>query len=160
MCILQHINNVNQKDEFFFGIFLSMIPALQLLEHAGSSNATPLSTGFIYWATGVFSSVLDNAPTYVNFLALTLSMFHMSVGNINDIHQFISGENALYLEAISVGAVFFGAMTYIGNGPNFMVKAIAEQQGVKMPGFFQYIIKYTIPILLPVLVLVWLIFFF
>ena len=144
----------------FFGIFLSMIPALQLLEHAGSSNATPLSTGFIYWATGVFSSVLDNAPTYVNFLALTLSMFHMSVGNINDIHQFISGENALYLEAISVGAVFFGAMTYIGNGPNFMVKAIAEQQGVKMPGFFQYIIKYTIPILFPVLVLVWLIFFF
>lgn len=143
----------------FFGIFMCMIPALQLLEHAGSSNTSPLSTHVIYWGTGLFSSVLDNAPTYVNFLALTLSMFGLSVGNINDIHTFIASENAIYLEAISVGAVFFGAMTYIGNGPNFMVKAIAENEGVKMPGFFQYITKYTIPILLPVLVLIWFVFF-
>lgn len=143
----------------FFGIFLAMIPALQLLESAGSSIAEPLPLSAIYWATGFFSSVLDNAPTYVNFLALSLSMFGLSVNSISDIHAFIASDNAIYLEAISVGAVFFGALTYIGNGPNFMVKAIAEQQGVKMPGFFQYIVKYSIPILLPVLLVVWLLFF-
>lgn len=143
----------------FFGIFLSMIPALQLLESAGSASGSPLSQGAIYWLSGAFSSVLDNAPTYVNFLALSLSMFGLSVNNIADIHAFMAGEQRIYLEAISTGAVFFGALTYIGNGPNFMVKAIAEQQGVKMPGFFQYIIRYSVPILLPVLVVVWLLFF-
>ena len=143
----------------FFGIFLSMIPALQLLESTGSSIAEPLPHSVVYWASGLFSSVLDNAPTYVNFLALSLSMFGLSVNNINDIHAFISSNNVIYLEAISVGSVFFGALTYIGNGPNFMVKAIAEQQGVKMPSFFQYIAKYSIPILLPVLLVVWLLFF-
>jgi Na+/H+ antiporter NhaD/arsenite permease-like protein len=143
----------------FFGIFLSMIPALQLLESAGSSIAEPLSHSVLYWASGLFSSVLDNAPTYVNFLALSLSMFGLSVNNINDIRAFIASNNVIYLEAISVGSVFFGALTYIGNGPNSMVKAIAEQQGVKMPSFFQYIAKYSIPILLPVLLVVWLLFF-
>jgi Na+/H+ antiporter NhaD/arsenite permease-like protein len=86
-------------------------------------------------------------------------MFDLSIHNISDIHQFIESNNVLYLEAVSVGSVFFGALTYIGNGPNFMVKAIAEQQGVKMPGFFQYIAKYSIPVLLPILVVVWLLFF-
>ena len=143
----------------FFGIFLAMIPALQLLESAGSSIAEPLPHSVIYWATGFFSSVLDNAPTYINFLALSLSMFGLSVNSITDIHAFIASENMIYLEAISVASVFFGALTYIGNGPNFMVKAIAEQQGVKMPGFFQYIVKYSIPILLPVLAITWLLFF-
>lgn len=143
----------------FFGIFLAMIPALQLLEHAGKGLTEPLSVGMVYWGAGVFSSVLDNAPTYVNFLALSLSMFDLSINNISDIHQFIESNNVLYLEAVSVGSVFFGALTYIGNGPNFMVKAIAEQQGVKMPGFFQYIAKYSIPVLLPILVVVWLLFF-
>lgn len=142
----------------FFGIFLSMIPALQLLEKAGSSG-TVLSQGVVYWATGIFSSVLDNAPTYINFMALSLSMFGFSVNNINDVQTFLQGNQAIYLEAISVGAVFFGALTYIGNGPNFMVKAIAEQQGVKMPSFFEYIIKYSLPVLLPVLFIVWLLFF-
>ena len=143
----------------FFGIFLAMIPALQLLEHAGKSLTEPLSPGMVYWGAGVFSSVLDNAPTYVNFLALSLSMFGLSINNISDIHQLIEGNKVLYLEAVSVGSVFFGALTYIGNGPNFMVKAIAEQQGVKMPGFFQYIAKYSVPVLLPILVVVWLLFF-
>lgn len=143
----------------FIGIFMAMIPALQLLEQAGSHVAEPLSPGLIYWGTGVFSSVLDNAPTYVNFLALSLSMFGLSVNSISDIHQLIASDKEIYLEAVSVGAVFFGALTYIGNGPNFMVKAIAEQQGVKMPGFFQYIAKYSIPILIPILTIVWLLFF-
>lgn len=142
----------------FFGIFLAMIPALQLLESAGSSGLK-LSLGATYWATGAFSAVLDNAPTYVNFLALTLSTFGFSINNINDLHNFIASENVIYLMAISVGAVFFGALTYIGNGPNFMVKAIAEQQGVKMPSFFNYMFKYSLPVLLPIFVLVWLLFF-
>jgi Na+/H+ antiporter NhaD/arsenite permease-like protein len=65
----------------------------------------------------------------------------------------------LYLQAISVAAVFFGAMTYIGNGPNFMVKSISERAGIKMPSFFAYVIKYSLPILIPVFTLVWLLFF-
>ncbi|MCC7533610.1 MAG: sodium:proton antiporter [Bacteroidia bacterium] len=143
----------------FVGIFMSMIPALQLLEYAGSHVSEPLSHGLIYWGAGVFSSVLDNAPTYVNFLALSLSMFGFSVSDLQQIHTFLSSDNRIYIEALSVGSVFFGAMTYIGNGPNFMVKAIAEQQGVKMPGFFAYIVKYTLPFLLPVLAIIWLLFF-
>jgi Na+/H+ antiporter NhaD/arsenite permease-like protein len=143
----------------FFGIFLSMIPALQLLEKAGSSG-TVLSQGMVYWATGIFSSVLDNAPTYINFMALSLSMFGFSVNDINDVHTFLKSNQAIYVEAISVGAVFFGALTYIGNGPNFMVKAIAEQQGVKMPSFFEYIYKYSLPVLLPILAIIWLVFFY
>jgi Na+/H+ antiporter NhaD/arsenite permease-like protein len=89
-----------------------------------------------------------------------MSVFHLSVSNVQDVHAFISSEQAIYLVAISVGSVFWGAMTYIGNGPNFMVKAIAESAGVKMPPFFQYIYKYSLPFLLPVLVVVWLIFFY
>jgi Na+/H+ antiporter NhaD/arsenite permease-like protein len=143
----------------FVGIFLTMIPALQLLEHYGSLLGN-ISPGMIYFGSGIFSAVLDNAPTYVNFFTLVMSVFHLSVSNVQDVHAFISSEQAIYLVAISVGSVFWGAMTYIGNGPNFMVKAIAESAGVKMPPFFQYIYKYSLPFLLPVLVVVWLIFFY
>lgn len=143
----------------FAGIFLTMIPALQLLEHYGSLLGN-ISPGMIYFGSGMFSAVLDNAPTYVNFFALVMAVFHLSISNIQDVQDFISSEQAIYLIAISVGSVFWGAMTYIGNGPNFMVKAIAENAGVKMPPFFQYIYKYSLPFLLPVLVVVWLIFFY
>lgn len=141
----------------FFGIFLAMIPALQLLEHAGNSGLK-LSVNGLYWITGLLSSLLDNAPTYVNFLALSLSMENLSVGQLADVRKYVAEVGGLQLEAISVGAVFFGALTYIGNGPNFMVKAIAEQTGVKMPSFFEYILKYSLPILLPILFVVWLLF--
>lgn len=142
----------------FVGIFLSMIPALQLLSGLGSSGLQ-LSESFMYWGSGIFSSVLDNAPTYVNFFTLTLTMFGMDAQSISDVHTFLKGEHAHYLMAVSTGSVFFGAMTYIGNGPNFMVKAIAEQAGVKMPSFFEYIVKYSIPILLPVLTVIWIVFY-
>lgn len=142
----------------FIGIFLTMIPALQLLESLGG-KLTNLSPGLIYFGSGIFSSVLDNAPTYVNFFALVMSVFGYSVSSIADVHAFIASENVIYLMAISVGSVFWGAMTYIGNGPNFMVKAIAENAGVKMPAFFTYIYKYSLPLLLPVLLIIWLIFF-
>ncbi len=142
----------------FIGIFLTMIPALQLLESLGA-HMKNVSPGMIYFGSGIFSSVLDNAPTYVNFFALVMSVFGYSVSDINDVHAFIQSDQVVFLVAISVGSVFWGAMTYIGNGPNFMVKAIAENSGVKMPAFFEYIYKYSIPYLLPVLVLIWLIFF-
>lgn len=145
----------------FVGIFLSMMPALQLLEAFahGAGSGLVLNDSIIYWSSGIFSSVLDNAPTYLNVLTLIMSKAGMSINNIADVKSFLAGENFSQLMALSVGAVFFGAMTYIGNGPNFMVKAIAEQNGVKMPDFGKYIAKYSLPILLPVLILVWLLFF-
>jgi Na+/H+ antiporter NhaD/arsenite permease-like protein len=143
----------------FVGIFLSMMPALQLLG-AGGGDIGSVSESFMYWGAGIFSSVLDNAPAYMNFFTLTLTMFGFDVQNIADVHAFLASEHARYLMAVSTGSVFFGAMTYIGNGPNFMVKAIAEQTGVKMPSFFGYLGKYSIPVLLPVLVVIWLFFYF
>ncbi len=145
----------------FIGIFLSMMPALQLLEAFahGAGSSLLLTDSIVYWTSGIFSSVLDNAPTYLNVLTLILSKSGLSINEIDDVKQFLSGENFTQLIALSTGAVFFGAMTYIGNGPNFMVKAIAEQNGVKMPDFGKYIAKFSLPILLPVLILVWLLFF-
>ncbi len=145
----------------FFGIFLCMMPALQSLEvfaHA-QGNSLVLSPSLIYWSSGFFSSVLDNAPTYLNVFALILSNADLSINSVADVQQFMNSEGVNLLKALSVGSVFFGAMTYIGNGPNFMVKAIAEQTGVKMPSFGKYIFKYSLPILLPILILVGLLFF-
>lgn len=145
----------------FFGIFLSMVPALQLLEHTmqTAGKEIHLSPSLIYFGSGFFSSMLDNAPTYMNVLAVIMSSLGLSVNNVSHIHQFIQSEDVILLAAVSVGSVFFGAMTYIGNGPNFMVKAIAEHAGVKMPSFGAYISRYSIPVLLPVLLLIWLLFF-
>jgi Na+/H+ antiporter NhaD/arsenite permease-like protein len=189
----------------FLGIFATMIPALDWLE----TNATGLgitTAGQFFWATGVLSSFLDNAPTYLNFLSAaigllvspdivagvqhavatrgsdlaalsgphaeairtsyeTLLRYHyefvvsgsVRVSDIAVAH--LLGNHSLHVEAISLGAVFFGACTYIGNGPNFMVKAIAQQAGVETPLFFTYIVKYTIPVLLPIFFVVWLLFF-
>ncbi|MEP7217314.1 MAG: sodium:proton antiporter, partial [Bacteroidota bacterium] len=141
----------------FAGIFVTMLPALDWL----SGNASALgigSPGGFYWMTGGLSSVLDNAPTYLNFLTAGLGLAHLSVENPEHVRQFLTTQGREVI-AISAGAVFFGAMTYIGNGPNFMVRAIAEHRGVRMPGFFGYIIRFSVPVLLPVLFLVWLIFF-
>ncbi len=142
----------------FIGIFMSMIPALQLLSGLGSEGAA-FSESFMYWGSGIFSSVLDNAPTYVNFFTLTLSSFGFDAQSVKSVKDFLASEHVHYLMAVSTGSVFFGAMTYIGNGPNFMVKAIAEHSGVKMPSFFEYIYKYSLPILLPILTIVWLVFY-
>lgn len=151
----------------FAGIFFAMMPALQLIgEFAASDTGRSFFTvNSMYWITGSLSGFLDNAPTYVNFLSASLAKFDLSVSNIEDVRAFAAGTSPAgpitqsYLKAISVAAVFFGALTYIGNGPNFMVKAIAEERGVEMPSFFGYILKYSIVILLPVLLLTWLIFF-
>ncbi|AKQ44707.1 citrate transporter [Rufibacter radiotolerans] len=148
----------------FFGIFFTMMPALQLSAELASSPAfaAQLTPSVFYWVTGSLSGVLDNAPTYANFLSLGMAKYHLNYANPAQVHDFAVGlaqspETRLILEAISTGAVLFGAMTYIGNGPNFMVKSIAEQAGVKMPPFFQYVFKYSLIYLLPVLALIWII---
>ena len=139
----------------FLGIFTTMTPALAYL----NANAAALglnSTGQFYYTTGLLSSFLDNTPTAVAFhsvaTGLTAEQVSAFGGNI------VAGIPEVLLMAISIGSVFFGAMTYIGNGPNFMVKAIAEENGVKMPSFFGYMFKFSLIVLLPIYILVQLIF--
>ena len=136
----------------FIGIFATMIPALDWLELNAAKLGEP-TPGFFYWGSGILSSALDNAPTYLSFLSALIGATHNS-----DIHHLLA-TNGISVVAISVGSVFFGACTYIGNGPNFMVKSIADQQKVHAPSFLAYIFKFTLPFLLPMLVIVWLIFF-
>lgn len=148
----------------FIGIFFTMMPALELVSSFAQSEegVALINPSNLYWGTGVLSGFLDNAPTYVNFLTASMASVGANVNQMSDVVAFANNEykdSMLDLMAISLGAVFFGAFTYIGNGPNFMVKSIAEQVGIKMPSFFSYIIKYSIPILLPVLIVIWLIFF-
>jgi Na+/H+ antiporter NhaD/arsenite permease-like protein len=110
-----------------------------------------------YFATGGLSAFLDNAPTYLSFLAAAMGAEHLSVDSPADVLSFATTRPHLLL-AISLGAVFFGAGSYIGNGPNFMVKAIADKSKVHTPDFLRYIWQFALPILVPILVLVgWLI---
>ena len=138
----------------FAGVFATMIPALAWLDHnAGSLLGHNPSPGTFYFGTGTLSALLDNAPTYLGFLSALAG-----VTGGKDITALLADHGA-HLIAISVGAVFFGAATYIGNGPNFMVKSIAEQTGVRTPTFVEFVWKFSLPFLLPVLVLVWALFF-
>lgn len=148
----------------FIGIFGTMMPALELVGNFAKSpeGAALITHNTLYWGTGFLSGFLDNAPTYLNFLAAAMASQGAEISNVEMVKSFALNKyenSAFELMAISIAAVFFGAMTYIGNGPNFMVKSIAEQSGVKMPSFFGYIIRFSIPILLPILVIVWLVFF-
>ncbi|WP_339704086.1 sodium:proton antiporter [Algoriphagus aquimarinus] len=148
----------------FVGIFGTMMPALELVGAFAKSpdGAAMITHNTLYWGTGLLSGFLDNAPTYLNFLAAAMASKGASIGNIEEVRQFAADgyhDSAFELMAIAIASVFFGAMTYIGNGPNFMVKSIAEQNGIKMPSFFGYIIRFSLPILLPILILVWLVFF-
>lgn len=137
----------------FLGIFLTMMPALGYLAQNGAKLGIDSPTTF-YFATGVLSAVLDNAPTYLNFLQVAVpgELSRASVAAL-----LASPAGVANLEAISLGAVLFGALTYIGNGPNFMVRSVAEAGGVKMPSFFLYAAMAG-AILLPVLVLNWAVF--
>ena len=153
----------------FAGIFMTIIPALAILK-AGSAGALAGLTSAVhgpvryFWATGSLSSFLDNAPTYLTF-------FNAALGDLSRVETEIPGmlgylgaeltnhEFIRDLTAISSGAVFMGAMTYIGNAPNFMVKSIAEEAGIPMPSFFGYLLKWSIPILIPVFVIVTFVFF-
>jgi len=189
----------------FFGIFATMVPALDWIRQNSVSFGFQ-EPGQFYWSSGALSSVLDNTPTYLNFLSAALGVF-VSDGIVQNIHHLVQlhgtgislistgyspevrstlgtlmtyhqnlvasgnvtpdqiatmyllANNKIIVQAISIGAVFFGAMTYIGNGPNFMVKSIAEQTGVTCPSFVSYIIRYTVPILLPLFIVIWILFF-
>jgi Na+/H+ antiporter NhaD/arsenite permease-like protein len=142
---------VKEVGFLFIGIFLTMIPALQILQ---SGELVKLTTPLqYYFGTGILSAFLDNAPTYLSFLAAGMGAEGLSVESVSDVMKFAS-ESGILLMAISLGAVFFGAGSYIGNGPNFMVKAIAEKSKVNTPSFLGYIVKFSLPILTPVLIVV------
>jgi Na+/H+ antiporter NhaD/arsenite permease-like protein len=145
---------VKEVGFLFIGIFATMVPALDLLEkHAADLGITTVRQ--FYWGSGALSSVLDNAPTYLNFLTAAFGLQHRSLELPADVAHFLSHpELSQFIVAVSLGSVFFGAMTYIGNGPNFMVKSIAESAGVKCPSFFGYVVKYSLPILLPIFAVV------
>ena len=151
---------VKEVGFLFIGIFATMMPALQLISEFAKSDSgqAMISVDSLYWFTGALSGVLDNAPTYLNFLAAGMGKFGLDIGSKADVLAYTQA-HIPDLIAISVGAVFFGAFTYIGNAPNFMVKAIAEQSGIQMPSFIGYIVRFSIPILLPVLFLTWVAFF-
>ncbi len=142
----------------FIGIFLTMVPALQLIAEEARVNRDLLNAGTFYWATGGLSSFLDNTPTYLNFLSAAMGKYTLDVNIKAHVLDFVS-QDIIYLRAISVAAVFFGAMTYIGNGPNFMVKSICERAGIEMPSFFTYMVKYSIPILIPLFLIIYFLFF-
>jgi Na+/H+ antiporter NhaD/arsenite permease-like protein len=150
---IRHANGVTaypmvEVAVLFFGIFLTMIPALELLRVRGAGLGVREPWQF-FWAAGLLSSVLDNAPTYLTFLALAQGL-HLPADVVGVPHAILA--------AISVGAVAMGANTYIGNAPNFMVKAIAEEAGIKMPTFGGYL-RYSSAILLPLFAVVTLVFF-
>lgn len=134
----------------FAGIFASMMPALSLLNVHGASLGLREPWQF-FWVTGLLSSFLDNAPTYLTFTATASSLFGTDAQDLGTLLAAAGG--ARILTAISLGAVMMGANTYIGNGPNFMVKAVAEDHGVKMPNFFGYL-GYSTVILMPLFLLV------
>lgn len=144
----------------FAAIFATMIPALKILELRGSELGITTPHQF-FWATGILSSFLDNAPTYLSFVSLgksvTANLFSTSNISVITLADGLPiAEHLLY--AISMGAVFMGAMTYIGNGPNFMIKSVAEESGIEMPSFFGYMF-WSIIALVPIFILNTLIFF-
>ena len=147
----------------FAGIFITIIPALAILK-SGEQGAlgwlirSVNTPAHYFWAVGALSSFLDNAPTYLTFFNSALGKFYPGVSEAQAVASLIV-EKVPYLAAISAGAVFMGANTYIGNAPNFMVKSIAEEAGVKMPSFFGYMFKYSIPVLVVLFIIITVIFF-
>jgi len=148
----------------FAGIFMTMLPVLAILSAGEHGALAPLSRQAtaipwrVFWVTGGLSSFLDNAPTYLTFLTAVLGRFYENQPGRESIARLIA-ERGILLEAISAGAVFMGAITYIGNAPNFMVRSIAEESGIAMPSFFGYLLRWSMPVLVPVFIVVTLVFF-
>ena len=147
----------------FIGIFITMIPCLLILK-AGLNGqlafliATVQKPAHYFWVTGGLSSFLDNAPTYLTFFNTALGSYYPGLGEAQAVPLLMT-ENSIYLKAISAGAVFFGANTYIGNAPNFMVRSIAEEAGTPMPSFFGYMLRYSLVFLVPIFVIETFLFF-
>lgn len=130
----------------FLGIFITMVPCLLYLEYNAKTLGVVTASQFYYF-TGVLSSFLDNTPTAVTFHSLALGLGETS-------GLLVAGIPEELLKAICTAAVFFGSMTYIGNGPNFMVKAVAEENNINMPHFFSYMYKFSLIVLLPIFILI------
>lgn len=141
----------------FLGIFGTMIPVLDYMEIHAADLGLRSDLQF-YWGTGVLSALLDNAPTYLTFLAGALGLHGLSMENAHDMSAFIAAHDH-QLVAVSLGATCFGALSYIGNGPNLLVKAIAEHANVKTPSFFGYVFRFALPVLVPIFVLISILFF-
>lgn len=179
---MNHFNFIPIKEVaiLFAAIFATMVPALDWLElNAGRLGITHPAQ--FYWCSGILSTILDNAPTYLNFLSAAFGLHGLNVDNplhmqamlgalpasqLPQLHllgadhlQAVGDQSWRYIQAVSAAAVLFGAGTYIGNGPNFMVKSIAEQSQVKVPHFMEYIVYYSLPVLGPIFMVVWFIFF-
>ena len=152
----------------FFGIFVTIIPVLMILKAGADGSARLLVMGITepwqyFWVSGVLSSFLDNAPTYLTFMAMSLGQLGIDPSHVTAV---LSGgmpgpastQFALLLKGVSCGAVMMGANTYIGNAPNFMVLSIAKEHGVKMPSFFGYML-WSGAVLIPAFVIVTIVFF-
>lgn len=137
---------IEEVAKLFIGIFITMIPALIILKAHGAELGIT-EPWQMYWATGALSSFLDNTPTYLVFLQTAGAL-----GATTGIHTSVGTVSQIMLEAISTGAVFMGANTYIGNAPNFMVKSIAEENNIKMPSFFGYM-AWSVGILIPTFII-------
>src|SRR5262245_30508461 len=150
-----HFSPIVEVAALFLGIFVTMVPALEILNARAASFDLKAPWHF-FWMSGALSSFLDNAPTYLTFTAMASGLVGGSVENLASMLR--SGSGQTLLAAVSCGSVFMGANTYIGNGPNFMVKSIAEKQGIEMPSFGGYMV-YSGLILIPLFALVTFVFF-
>jgi len=147
----------------FIGIFITMIPCLAILKAGPKGHLAFLinavrEPAHYFWAAGTLSGFLDNAPTYLTFFSTALGSFYPGMSETQAVPKLIA-ESSVYLKAVSAGSVFFGACSYIGNAPNFMVRSIAEESGTPMPSFFGYILRYTLVFLIPTFVVVTFVFF-
>ena len=150
-----HFHPILEVAAVFLGIFITMIPALEILNARAATMSLTRPWEF-FWLTGILSGFLDNAPAYLTLAAMASGITGGTVENFSTLVH--SGLGEKLLAAISCGAVFMGATTYIGNGPNFMVKSIAQRSGIKMPSFGGYLV-YSGMILLPLFVVITLVFF-
>ena len=147
----------------FVGIFVTMVPCLLIL-NAGTGGKMAFLISSVtepvhyFLATGLLSGFLDNAPTYLTFFKTALAYLYPGTPDQPAVDLLMT-EGAVFLKAISAGAVFFGALSYIGNAPNFMIRSIAEESGIPMPSFFGYILKYSMIFLLPLYLLTAMMFF-
>jgi Na+/H+ antiporter NhaD/arsenite permease-like protein len=145
---------IREVASLFPGIFVAMLPVILMLK-AGEHGALAWvhealgGPGTYFCLTGVLSSFLDNTPTYLVFLSAALGTFSPHASE-SDALAVLLRDHSLYLQAISAGAVFMGANTYLGNAPNLLVRSVAQEAGVAMPGFFAYTLRYALPLLAPV----------
>lgn len=145
----------------FLGIFITMAPVICIIEeYVKTINQSYITPSLLFWATGLFSSVLDNAPTYLNMLTASMTSNNFNINDLSHVIEYAKTATCIpALSAISIAAIFFGSITYISNGPNFMIKKIAEKNDIKMPSFFAFVLRYSLPILIGPFILIWFFFY-